>query len=363
MKIQITLVLLLLSFTVHLKAQKGIGSVASNAFQNMTDKNYTAAIQNFGYLIKSPQYTQLEKVKKKDKISRSKALAVFTYNYATALAYSGKYEEGLASLAAIEKSSTHPAFFSFLKKVYKDRFFDNTVNFENFEAAYKAFDDFPNIAYDVAPVLTARGFYEKAASIYEKALKKDKSGINYYNIGIVYKKMGQEKEANKFFEKGLAAFPTQKSPDNCSYQSIHILLLFELGQPTEAKELATEILQENPNDFCAQENLAKLQFLVKDYDNTIATNQKLVSENPFLENGFLNIIQSYKALGQTERALTMLNDLLEVYPNYAMALVERATILSQNAKDDEAKVDINKALKLMPNHPMIQKINSDLQAK
>ncbi len=356
MKIQITLLLFVLSFTVHLKAQeqKAIGNVASNAFQNMEDKNYTAAVQNFGYLIKSPQYTQLDKVKKKEKLSRSKALAVFTYNYATALAFSGKYEDGLASLVAAEKASAYPAFFSFLQKVYKDRFFDNAVDFSNFDAAYKAFDDFPNIAYDVAPVLVARGFYEKAANIYEKALKKDKSGSNYYKIGQVYKKMGQEKEAKKYFEKGLAAFPTKKNPDNCSYQSIHILLLFELGKSEEAKKLATEILQANPDDFCAQENLVKLIFLTKDYEKAISAYQKVVTNNPFYENGFLNIIKSYQALGQVDRALTMLDDLLDIYPNYAMALMERATILNEKGKKDAAKVDAAKALELMPNHPTIE---------
>lgn len=363
MKIQITLLLFILNLSVHLTAQKQIGSVASNAFQNMVDKNYTAAVQNFGYLIKAPHYTQLEQVNKKGKTARTKALAVFHYNYATALAFSGKYEEGLASLTAMEKSSKKPAFFSFLKDIYRDRFFDNSASYKNFEEAYKAFDDFPNIAYDVAPALAARGLYEKAAAIYTKALKKDKSGINYYNIGLINKKMGQETAAKKFFEKGLAAFPTKKNPDNCSYQSIHILLLYELGQSEAAKKLASEILQNNPDDFCAIENLAKLKFLTKDYEQAIADYQELVTNNPYYENGFLSIIQSYKALGQTERALTMLNDLIEIYPNYAMALTERATILGQKGMADEAKTDINKAIKLMPNHSMIQKVNNDLITK
>lgn len=363
MKIQIALLLFILSLTNTVTAQKQIGQIAANAFQNMADKNYPAAAKNFGVLINAPQYTQLDKVNKKGKIARLKALAVFHYNHATALGFTGKYEEGLTSLTTVEKSTIKPEYFNFLKGIYKDRFFDNTVDYKNFEETYKAFNDFPNIAYDVAPALAARGLYKKAETIYAKALKKDKSSINYYNIGLVTQKMGQEKEAKKFFEKGLAAFPTKKSPDNCSYQSIQILLLFELGQPEEAKKIATEILKENPDDFCAQENLVKLTFLTKDYEQAIAEYQKLVTDNPYYEDGFLNIIKSYQQLGQTDRALTMLNDLLEIYPNYAMALVERATILAQKEKYTEAKVDINKALKLMPNHRLIQQINSDLQAK
>ena len=360
MKIQITLLLFMLTFTINVTAQKQIGEIAANAFQNMADKNYPAAVQNFGYLIKAPQYTQLDKVNKKGKISRLKALAVFHYSHATALGFTGKYEEGLANLTTVEKSTTKPEYFNFLKGIYQDRFFDNAVDYKNFEERYKAFNDFPNIAYDVAPVLAARGLYKKAEAIYTKALKKDKSGINYYNLGLLTQKMGQEKEAKKFFEKGLAAFPTKKSPDNCSYQSIQILLLYELGQPEEAKKLAAEILAANPNDFCAQENLVKLTFLTKDYEKTITEYQKLVTDNPFYEDGFLNIIKSYKALGQVDRALTMLNDLLDIYPNYAMALTERAIILGEKGKKAEAKVDIEKALKLMPNHQLIQQTIKDL---
>ncbi len=363
MKIQITLLFFFIGLSFNLSGQKKLGNVAAAAFQNMTDKNYVAAVQNFGFLIKVPQYSQLDGVKKKEKNTRLKALAVFHYNYATALAFSGKYEEGLTSLVAMEKSSEKREYFSFLKGIYQDRFFDNSVDYKNFEETYKAFADFPNIAYDVAPILTARGLYQKAEAIYTKGLKKNKSGANYYNIGLINKKVDKTKEAKKFFEKGLAAFPTQKSPDNCSYQSIQILLLYELGQPAEAKKLATEILQENPADFCAQENLAKLIFLTKDYKQAITEYQKLVKENPYYDNGLLRIIQSYKELGQTERALTMLNDLLETYPNYALALAERAAILSQGTKYAEAKMDINKALQLMPNHPLIQKINGDLQSK
>jgi len=361
MKIKITLLLLFIgSLSIDLIAQNKIGKVASNAFQNMIDQNYSAAIQNFGYLIKSPYYTQLEKVKKKERLVRTKALAVFHYNYATALASSGKYDEGLTSLTTIEKSSEYPALFSFLKDIYRDRFFDNSVDYDNFEEAYKAFADFPNIAYEVAPILVERGLYEKAMPIYNKGFKKDKSGINYYNIGKIHKKMGKESDAQKSFKKGLAAFPTKVSPDNCSYQSIHILLLYELGQPAEAKKIAIEILESNPNDFCAKENLAKLKFLTKDYEAAIADYQKLVTENPLFENGFLRISQSYRGLGQTDRALTMLNDLLDLYPNYALALAERASILNQKGMIDEAKVAINKATKLMPNQSAIQKIKNDL---
>ncbi len=363
MKIQITLLLFILSFPINLNAQTKIGTVASNAFQNMIDKNYPAAIQNFGYLIQSPHYTQLEKVNKKGRTTRIKALAIFHYNYASALASSGKYEEGLASLTNMEKSSEKPEFFSFLKDVYRDRFFDNSVDYKNFDEGFKAFDDFPNIAYDVAPVLTARGLYEKAANIYTKALKKDKSSSNYYYMGMIHKSMGKEKEAKKLFKKGLAAFPTKKSPDNCSYQSIHILLLYEMGQPAEAKKIATEVLANNPLDFCAKENLAKLKFLTKDYEGAVIDYQALVEENPLFENGFLRIVQSYKELGQVERALTMLNDLLELYPNYAMVLTERASILSQKGMTEEAKVAINKANQLMPNHPLIQEMNTTIQSK
>lgn len=362
MKIQITLLLFAFMVVGSLTAQNKTSKIAAAAFQNIADKNYNAAAQNFGNLIKMPPYNNLMGSGKKDK-TRIKTAAIFHYNYARALAFQGKYEDGLADLTAAEKAASQPQFFSFLKGIYKDHFFDNAVDYTNFSDDYKAFSDFPNIAYDVAPLLTARGQYEEALAIYSKALKKDKSGTNYYHAGLVNKLMGNQKEAKKMFEKGLAAFPTKKSPDNCSYQSIQILLLYELGQAAKAKELAAEILENNAADYCAQNNFAQLKFLTKKYEAAIESYQTLVTENPYYENGFLSIIRSYKELGQTERALTMLNDLLEIYPNYALALVERAGILSQQKKYAEAKVDIKKAIMLMPNQSSIQQLKNNLATK
>lgn len=355
---KLKLIYLLFAFpSMTLFGQRAIGKIAAAAFQNLEDKNYSAATQNFEMLIKSPQYTSgLDKVGKKEKANRIKTAAVFHYNYAKSLAFSGKYELGLLDLTNMEKSSSKKEYYRFLTSIYKDQCFDNAVDYRNFDNDYKSFSDFPNIAYDVAPVLAARGLYEKAANIYSKALKKDKSGINYYNIGMLNKKMGNVKEAKKLFEKGLSAFPTKKSPENCSYQSIHILLLYELGQPENAKKLATEILESNPDDFCAAENLAQLLFLTKEYEAAIDAYQKLVTNNPYFKNGFLNITKSYKALGQVDRALTMINDLLDIYPNYAMALAERSTILKDQGEPEAAQSDMEKAKKLMPYHPYLQKM-------
>jgi len=362
MKVQITLLLSIFLVIGSLTAQNKTGKIAAAAFQSIAEKNYTAAAQNFGFLIKTPPFDNLTGSGKKDK-TRIKTAAIFHYNYATALAFQGKYEEGLADLTTAEKATSQPQFFNFLKGVYKDHFFDNSVDYTNFSDNYKTFSDFPNIAYDVAPILMERGLFKEALAIYNKALKKDKSGTNYYHAGLVNKLMGNQKEAKKLFEKGLAAFPTKKSPDNCSYQSIQILLLYELDQAEKAKELATEILANNAADYCAQNNFAQLKFLTKAYEPAIETYQTLVSENPYYKNGFISIIKSYKALSQTERALTMLNDLLEIYPNYAMALTERAAILKEKGKMEDAKADINKAILLMPNQEAIQQLKNNMATK
>ena len=59
----------------------------------------------------------------------------------------------------------------------------------------------------------------------------------------------------------------------------------------------------------------------------------------------------------------MLNDLLDIYPNYAMALVERGKILNQKEMTTEAKADIDKAITLMPNNSMFQQTKNTLATK
>jgi len=354
MKKHILLLLLFTSIQFQVRAQDQYANVANSAFENLEGQNYDLAAQNFALLIKSPYYQNLEKVKKKDKQNRLRALATFEYCNAISLANMGKYDEGLKLLEDAQAKSDNPAFYIFYTGLFKDKFFNNDIDFEKIKATFEIFDDFPMIVQAYLKALVDRGYYEEAASKYEKILKKDKAPIDYYNVGIVKELLGDIKGAKKHFQKGLDAFPISKSPANCTYQSLHILFLEKLGKPDAALKLANEILANNPKDYCVQKNRALLYFRTGAYDSAAATYEKLVADNPFYEDGFIHLIKSYDQLGQTDRALTMLNDLLKIYPNYYDALCVRAEILKKKGETEQAKLDSDKASKLMPNHPEVK---------
>lgn len=350
-------------FSLPLMGQQQLANVANAAFENLEGQNYDLAAQNFGLLINASFYTDLSKVKKKEKVSRLKALATFQYSRAVALANLGKFADGLKDLEQAKAKSERPDFYTFYIGLYKDDFFDNKIDFTSIQNAADNFEDFPIIVKQFTKSLVKRGYYEEAKSNYEKLLKKDKSAQNYYHLGRINQLLGKESAAQKYFEKGLAAFPTAASPKNCSYQAIHMLFLEKLGRADEALKLANEILAENPKDYCTQKNKALLFYRTQSYQSAIEAYQKLVEDNPFYENGLIHLIDSFDQIGETDRALTMLNDLLKIYPNYYDALCKRAMILHKKKEFDQAFADAKKASELMPNHPRGNEIMALIKGK
>ncbi len=354
--------LLMVMIQLNLTAQDQYANVASAAFENLQGQNYDLAAQNFELLIKSPYYQKLDKIKSKEKKNRLRALATFQYCNAISLANLGKYDEGLKLLEEAQAKSDNPAFYTFYVGLYNDNYFNNDIDFEKVRATFEIFDDFPIIVQAYLKSLVNRGYFEEALGKYQKILKKDKAPIDYYHVGITSELKGDIKAAKKVYQKGLDAFPIQKNPDNCNYQALHILFLEKLGKADEALKLAKEILENNPKDYCAKNNIALLYYRTGAYEAAVEAYQKLITDNPFYENGFIYLIKSYDQLGQTERALTMLDDLLKVYPNYYDALCARAEILIKNKALEKAKIDVEKARSLMPEHPLAKEINNKISS-
>ncbi len=340
--------------SINLIGQSQVAKVAAMASQHLADKNYTAALQSYDLLIEDQFFDFSKKTSGREKKDKLKVLATFEFRRAKSLAYLGQYHEGLKKLEAAEIAHPASSLFKFYKAMYKDSFFDNDIDIAAVKEWYKPFQGYANTFTLLAAAYERRGMYEDALAMYSKALKKDKSPDNYYKVAQFTELQGKEKDAKKLYKKGLAAFPTAPSPNNCTYEDIQILSRHKLGDSEKALALGKRLLEDNPKNFRAQKYMAELLFLTKNYEESIANFEKIILDNPFSEQAFIFKVRSLHLSGQTDKALTTLSNLIEEFPNYFAAYAERAAILKSQDKTEEAAADMEKAKALIPNHPLVQ---------
>jgi len=353
MNIKLPFFLAFMWMSVSLSAQTNIANVAAMASKHLDDKNYTAAVQSYDLLLKDAFFDLTKKLSGKEKKDKRKVMATFEYRRAKALAYLGQYEEGLKKLEAAELAHPESTLFSFYKAMYMDNFFDNAIDIENVKIWYKPFQGYANTASLIALAYERRGMYEDALDMYNKALKKDKSPDNYYKVAEFTELLGKKKDAKKLYKKGIAAFPTAPSPDNCTFEDIQILGRYKLGETDKALAIAKRLMEENSNNFRAHRYLSELQFHTGDYTKSYSGFEKIIADNPFSEQAFIYMVKSLHQSGQTDKALETLGKLITEFPNYFAAYAERAAILKDLGKAEEAEADLEKAKALIPNHPMI----------
>lgn len=355
MNIKLHFLLAFLFTSVILNGQTNIAEVAAMASKHLADKNYTAALQSYDLMLKDEFFDLSKKLSGKEKKDRLKVIATFEYRRANAYAYLGKYQEGLKKLEAAAVAHPESTIFKFYKAMYQDNFFDNAIDIEAVKTWYKPFQGYANTANLIALAYERRGMYEDALDMYNKALKKDKSPDNYYKVAEFTELMGKEKDAKKLYKKGIAAFPTAPSPDNCTFEDIQILGRYKLGENDKALALGKRLMEENPKNFRAHRYLAELQFYTGNYTESYVAFEKIIADNPFSEQAFIYMAKSLHQSGQSDKALETLGKLIEEFPNYFAAYAERAAIYKSQGKSEEAAADGEKAKALIPNHPMMLK--------
>ncbi len=361
MNIKLHLFFAFLFLSVLANGQTQIAEVAAMASKHLADKNYTAALQSYNLLLKDDFFNLTKKLSGKEKKDKRKVIATFEFRRANALAYLGKYQEGLKGLEAAELAHPESTLFRFYKAMYKDNFFDNDIDIDAVKKWYKPFQGYANTASLLALAYERRGMYEDALDMYNKALKKDKSPENYYKVAEFTQLLGKEKDAKKLYKKGLAAFPTAPSPENYTFEDIQILHQYKLGETEKGLAIGKRLTEENPMNLRAQKYLAELLFYAKKYEASIAAFETILADNPFSEKAFIFMAKGLHESGQTDKALETLDKLIEEFPNYFAAYTERAAIYKSQGNMKHAEADMEKAKAVIPYHPMFNK--DDLSKK
>lgn len=199
--------------------------------------------------------------------------------------------------------------------------------------------------YDTAILAYKLGYFLDAANLGKKAVaKKPEDPLYLGNCGFYFFELGRDSEAAEFFKRAIA---TRKAPMNsyCDYAWLEkITGHIDEAEPhaKTAIELYPKTKREDSNDYNTFINGAIAYLVLNQFDEA----RKELTE---LKKQFPNCKEFYRQEGRILKAEGKLDQALEAYSKYlekgeaSRALSERAAILKELNRLDEAKKDLEKA--------------------
>jgi len=220
----------------------------------------------------------------------------------------------------------------------------NDINPENFEVDYLK-----------AELLTRKGLYQKAISLFENCIKKDSKHIkSYIGLANAYDKSGKIKKAEVTYQNAINISPNNGvsyiefgifyfrngnylkaieqskqlaliAPNN-DYAYLHMAAsYYSLDQIEKAIENTNYALEINPSDS-GYSNLATMFFYKKEYINAIIAYEKAIKLNPTYYMIWGNLADAYKLTNNNKSVIS-----------YQNAANKAKKSLKTNPKDSTAK--------------------------
>jgi len=131
---------------------------------------------------------------------------------------------------------------------------------EDYEAALQCFDravkekaDFPEVYRDLAVIYAYGKDYEGAIRQAKQAIEKKPGFIDaYYAVGRFYVETERYEDAIPFFDKALML-----DPDHEKAKEMLAFSFLKTGEPGKARQMAQELLEDNPSSTVAKTILEK----------------------------------------------------------------------------------------------------------
>ncbi|MBP5706687.1 MAG: tetratricopeptide repeat protein, partial [Spirochaetales bacterium] len=187
---------------------------------------------------------------------------------------------------------------------------------DHFQQALKVNPNRSDIYYNLGNVYKLMGNKEFAKDNFEQTLKLKPDYVTAYNnLGNVLDQLGQYQYALAVYQKGL------KIDFNNWKIHYNIAITFEkIGNVAEAESHYRKAIEINPTFIEAYNNLGILYEKNGNYDAAKKCYHDLLSFNPDYNKGHNNLGRTYEYLGMPDEALAEYNKALEGNPNYKIAL-------------------------------------------
>lgn len=226
----------------------------------------------------------------------------------------------------------------------------NAIDAEiSYKKAIKYKPDFIDAMNDLAHLYLAKQKYQESEELYTKVNKLDPSNVNsYFYMGMIAKETGDTFKAVKLFEKAL------------TYDDKHFNSIMQLGNLYAIKQDKQALVFFDRaikiNEFSDEAYYAKGLFLQKEgkFKDATALYETVARMNPGhilcrYNLGFINGM-----FGNYEKAISYLDQVVELSPEYADAYTLRGAMKEKIKNSTGAYNDYKLALQLDPNQKLAE---------
>ncbi|MHA1449377.1 MAG: tetratricopeptide repeat protein [Candidatus Hodarchaeales archaeon] len=200
---------------------------------------------------------------------------------------------------------------------------------------------------------------EKSIESYKKAIELDpRDPLPYYNLGVIYSRLGKTKLMHEVYEQALLLKP--------DYDKV----LYNLGcfygqqkQPEKAIEYYKKALDVNPEYGFAIFNMAYEYEGLGNHEKAILSYMKYSKINPNDPSAFFNIAWNYKKQNKIKEAIYYYFETIKVDPTYAKAFNNLGVVFEELNEKKKALGFYMKAVELDPKYSLAKKNVKTLKEK
>ena len=315
-------------------------------------------------------------------------------HYESALDYfeQGNYDKALQQINnAIQKSPNNPDYYS-TKGVFLHRMNDIPRAIEAYQKAIEVFPGHTFSHYNLGLIFMKDGKILQAIQQWEEVIKNKPDDVDsIFNIAVALSKLGKTKQAIPFYNKVLEYDPYHvmthqnlaviyRDELDFAQAKKHFNILKELDT-TYSEIVAKEIFRCEEQEFLAKIEEEKKQtvdfigtgdnsdmgkalsaLIKEDFDNALDFANIILSDSPDDKNALLVKAQALAGKYKDEEALTVLEKVIELYPNEIEAYFQMGTITMSLGKYSQAMDYFQKIKKLDANYPLVDE-NLDIIRK
>ena len=206
----------------------------------------------------------------------------------------------------------------------------------------------PNIEqywHSYANALMSKNQLQLAKSCYEKViLLNPESSINYFNLGVVYKKLDSLDKAQSNFKKAIELKPDYfKAFFNLGF------IQQQLGELKNAETSYKKAIELKPDYAIAYFNLGTIFHTLDEYEEAKNNYTKAIESNSEYFEAYNNLGVVFHTTRKLEEAETYLRKSIKLNPKFAESHNNLGFLLQDIGKLEEAEMSIKKAINLMPN--------------
>ena len=168
------------------------------------------------------------------------------------------------------------------------------------------------------------------------------SGITHFMYGEIYRTSGNYTYANLEYRKALE-YDTTNTILNAIGESYRLM-----GKHKQATSYFEKSLKLDPNDETAQFNVLDLYMKELRYEEVIPIIQRKLKNDPDNLDYLQPLAECYRGIGQHENALSLLDKMIGLRPNYAWSYIYAAEIMLENNRIADAAPYLEKVARNVP---------------